>query len=169
MHRGGCRAPVCLMGTRAWQRFRAPPVPLVLASVLLVVPIGCGRGDGLDRRPISGVVTLDGRPLPRGAILFEPDPRERVGTAVGATIRRGAFAIPGREGPEPGTYRVRIYASSAIQAPAGPGRSERAPRPMVEMLPGRYNRQTRLNVDVTPHGSNTFRFELKSTPDSPGA
>src|SRR5271166_5257931 len=53
---------------------------------------GCGSSDGLNRLPVSGTVTCDGKPVPSGAILFEPATPES-GTAVGAIIREGAFAI----------------------------------------------------------------------------
>ena len=109
--------------------------------------IGCGSSDGLNRQAISGTVTLDGQPISRGAILFEPATQES-GTAVGATIRQGAFAISRHEGPVPGSYRVRIYASSEIQAPPAKGQTDRTPRPMVERFPSRYNTQTELRVRV---------------------
>jgi hypothetical protein len=122
---------------------------------------GCDSNDGLDRRAISGVVTLDGQPLSDGAILLEPATNQGV-TAVGATIRRGAFAIVEDKGPVPGPYQVRIYASSGKQAPPGKGQTDRTRRPMVERLPDVYNARTELRADVAPHGSNRFRFDLHS-------
>jgi hypothetical protein len=130
--------------------------------LFLAVTVGCDSGDGLNRQAISGTVTLDGQPLSGGAILFEPATNES-GTAVGATIRQGAFAISRKEGPVPGPYRVRIYSSSATQVPPTVGQTERTPRPMVERLPPRYNTQTELNADIIAGRTNHHRFDLSSS------
>lgn len=130
-----------------------------------LVALGCGPTDGLNRKSISGDVTLDGIPIRKGAILLEPV-SETVGTAVGATIRQGSFSIPRREGPVPGMYLVRIYASSGQQAPLLDGQSENKPRPMLEQIPAHYNEQTKLQVEVSDKGRNRFPFELRSI-DSP--
>ena len=122
---------------------------------------GCGSGDGLGRQAISGVVTLDGQPLSDGAILLEPATTP-TGMAVGATIRRGMFAISRDQGPVPGSYRVRIYASSGVQTPPGKGQTDRTRRPMVERLPAVYNTRSELGASVNARGSNRFRFELDS-------
>jgi hypothetical protein len=129
--------------------------------LILAAMFGCDSSDGLNRQAISGSVTLDGQPLSSGAILFEPATQE-TGTAVGATIRHGNFAISSREGPVPGSYRVRVYSSSGIQAPPAKGQSDRTPRPMVERLPARYNTQTELLEKVIGRHVNRYRFDLIS-------
>jgi hypothetical protein len=130
---------------------------------------GCGSGDGLHRRAISGIVTLDGRPLEGGAILLEPTSFDSgTGTAVGATIRRGEFTVPRAQGPIPGRYRVRIYASSGVQAPPREGQTDKARRPMVERIPDVYNTRSELRAEVRAQGRNRYRFELRASPP-PGA
>ncbi len=132
------------------------------ALVLLVwTSAGCSAGDGLNRQAISGAVTCDGHPLSTGAILFEPA-TDGSGTAVGSTIRHGSFAVPRHDGPVPGRYRVRIYASSGTQAPPTEGHSDRTPRPMVELLPETYNTRTELVAEVIVRRANHFRFDLRS-------
>lgn len=96
----------------------------------------------------------------------------REGTAVGATIRDGAFAIERDDGPTPGTYKVRIYASSDVQAPAPAGSSDRKPRPMVERIPPRYNVRTEQTFEVRAKGGNRIEVDVQtehtaSPPDSP--
>jgi hypothetical protein len=129
--------------------------------LLVVVSGGCGADDGLHRRAISGAITFDGLPLGDGAILLEPT-TNRSGTAVGATIRRGEFEISRDQGPVPGSYRVRIYATSGTQAPPGKGQTDRTRRPMVELLPAVYNTRTELHADVSARGANRFQFDLHS-------
>jgi hypothetical protein len=149
---------------------RSPVRPVVLRVAALILGSGailaaglsrgCGPVDSSGRQAISGSVTLDGQPLGDGAILLEPPEPYESGTAVGATIRRGSFAIPRDRGPMPGTYRVRIYSSSGVQAPPADGQTDRTRRPMVERLPEVYNTKSELRVDVTDGGSNRFRFDL---------
>jgi hypothetical protein len=126
---------------------------------------GCGSDDGPNRRAISGTVTLDGRPLEGGAILLEPLSFDSgTSTAVGATIRRGEFAISRDRGPIPGRYLVRIYASSGVQAPLREGQTEKTRRPMVECLPAVYNTRSELHAEVKARGPNRYRFELQAGP-----
>ena len=122
---------------------------------------GCSASDGLNRQAISGTVTCDGHPLANGAILFEPATNES-GTAVGSTIRQGNFAVSRNQGPVPGLYRVRIYASSGTQAPPAKGQTDRSPRPMVERLSAAYNTSTELVAEVGARRPNRFRFDLRS-------
>ena len=142
---------------------------LGVGLLLLGLATGCGSGDGLDRQAISGIVTLDGRPLDVGAMLLEPTSFESgTGTAVGATVRRGEFRVPRAQGPIPGRYRVRIYASSGVQAPPREGQTDKSRRPMVERLPDVYNTRSELRAEVSARGPNRYRFELQADPP-PGA
>jgi hypothetical protein len=141
---------------------RRRPWRIQFATVLvLLTAASCRSSDGLDRQAVSGVVTCDGVPLSSGAILFEPETQES-GTAVGATIRQGNFAISRSEGPVPGSYRVRIYASSGVQAEPTKRQSDRSPRPMVEFLPARYNGGTELRAAVRARQANRYRFDLNA-------
>ena len=138
----------------------------IIAMAIVLTPLafgpGCVRGDNRGRRPISGTVSLDDAPIDEGMIQFEPAPGEQSGTAVGSLIRRGRFAISKADGPLPGIYRVRVYASSDVQAPSEDGESPTAPQPMVDLIPMRYNKESRLEVEVRARGENHFPFELWS-------
>ena len=146
----------------AHRRWPVGCIRATLISSLVWACSGCGSSDGLDRQAISGTVTCDGRPLANGAILFEPATHES-GTAVGSTIRQGSFAVPRHDGPVPGFYRVRIYASSGTQAPPTKGQSDRSPRPMVERLPEAFNTHTKLAAEVLARQTNAFRFDLQTS------
>lgn len=122
---------------------------------------GCADADPLGRQPVSGRITIDGAPLSSGAIMLDPG-TEREGTAVGATIHDGAFSIEREEGPTPGTYKVRIYSSSNVQAPAPPGSSDRKPRPMVERIPARYNTRTEESFEVQAQAGNRLNLDVRS-------
>ena len=148
-------------GPTLWHRSLRTWMRTTTSLLLLALTLGCHANDGLDRRAVSGEITLDGEPLATGAILFEPvSPGS--GTLVGATIRQSRFSIARVEGPVPGTYRVRIYSSSGVQPPLTKGQTERTPRPMVERIPRVYNTDSALRAEVSPNGSNRYRFELSS-------
>jgi hypothetical protein len=132
---------------------------LTALSVTFCALSGCMPGETLDRQSISGSVALNGQPLDSGAILFEPI-SEQTGTAVGATIQDGRYVISRKDGPAPGKYKVRIYASSREQAPARPGASEKKPRPMVELIPEKYNSQTILKAEVFSDKRNSLTYDL---------
>jgi hypothetical protein len=105
-------------------------------------------------------VTLDGHALDEGAILLEPLASDGPGLAVGATIRRGSFAISRAQGPPPGSYRVRVYSSSGKQAPPDKWQSERTRRPMVERLPDIYNTKSELQMEVVAGRPNRLLLHL---------
>jgi hypothetical protein len=143
-------------------------LPCGLAIFMWVATAGCGSSDELNRQPVSGVVTLDGAPVAMGAILFEPATGES-GTAVGAQISQGIFAISAAEGPVPGSYLVRLYSASDTQASPRKGQTDRSARPMVERFPPCYNSETELRARVLNRSPNRFRFDLRSkqTNDTP--
>ena len=122
---------------------------------------GCGPSDPLGRVAVSGTVRVDGIPLKSGAIALEP--ASGTPTAVGARIRDGSFAIERAQGPVPGRYLVRIYASAREQAPKPPGTGERTRRPMLERIPPEYNARSTLMVDVSRDRTNDLRFDVETS------
>ena len=86
--------------------------PLILASA----SAGCA-----GKKPVSvdGVVTLDGKPVPRAAVTFAPEGGGR--PAVGVTGTDGSFELttftPG-DGAPPGEYRVTVTGGSNDPGPA---------------------------------------------------
>lgn len=86
-----------------------------IAALLLCAGLaGCGgRGDETRRFDLSGAVTFDGRPVPAGTILFEPDSSQgNKGPAGFAKIADGRFntAASGK-GTIGGPHVVRITGS----------------------------------------------------------
>lgn len=76
-------------------------------AMLLVTPCvsGCG-GDG--RVAISGSVTLDGKPVEKGSISFQPE--DGIGPGTGAEIKGGCYEITGAAAATPGRKKVSITA-----------------------------------------------------------
>ncbi len=132
-----------------------------LSVVVSAVLLGCGgTTDDLPRRPVSGAVTLDGKPLSDARVTFQPSGGE--GTEAGGEIADGAYRITRDEGPTPGDYVVRITSVSKASLPdpnSMPGDMPPAPK---EPIPPRYNVKSTLNAKVTEEGANAFDFDLKT-------
>ena len=122
-----------------------------LASVCLAVA-GCGGPDGVVS---TGTVTLDGKPVGLGSIVFKPvDPGV---AAEGSMIQAGKFRVVGKAGKR----RVEISASGP---PPGTPDPPTGPVTFVEMIPDRYNTKTTLEVEVKERGPNAFTFDLTRSP-----
>ena len=94
-----------------------------LVSVFCVVSLlfGCGPGNKLGREAVTGKVTLNGRPLAEGSIMFEPTSGR--GAMGGGRIENGTYRLSVQGGLPPGEYVVRISAAAtgrnAAAAPPG--------------------------------------------------
>lgn len=135
---------------------------LLLATALLA-SAGCGEsGDGLARQPVSGTVTLGGRPLASGMITFSPQTTpEPVATAL---IQDGAYSLPRAEGPVAGPHRVSIWAKEATgKQVTDPFDPEGVVEEVVEVVPPRYNARTELAAEVRDGDANKFDFALDAS------
>lgn len=134
----------------------------LLATLLAVASIaGCGRSDG--RFGLSGVVRLDGAPVDRGSINFDPA-SVPARTSTGAMIIDGRYAVAAGQGLLPGTYRVRVFWPQSTESKPdglGPLGGVSAPPPQ-ERIPDRYNSKSELTVEVQAHSANRFDFDLST-------
>jgi len=124
---------------------------VVLATVGLALP-GCGT-KGPVLIPVSGVVTLDGKPLPNVAVWFEQ--QKGMNHGVGTSNEAGHFEIATHKlgkGVTPGQHRVLVH-----------GGVSESPSKTTWMAPKEYSifDTSGLSVEVTPK-QNTFTFELSS-------
>lgn len=113
---------------------------------------GCSSQRELPTAAVSGMVTLDGQPLPEGVIVFTKEgevPRE-------LPILQGRY-----EGTVyVGTNHVQFAAYRQRRQPfaSGPGADEPS---RENILPSKYNQESTIMYEVGP-GSNRFDFDLKS-------
>jgi hypothetical protein len=119
--------------------------------------IGCG-GSSNGRLEVSGMVTLDGRPLDQGSIEFN-DPNGKLPSS-GAVIANGAYNLPAAKGLQPGSYKAAIDSADPTGQTATPTQYSMAIP--VSRIPLKYNGETTLTVDVTADGDNEFDFQLES-------
>lgn len=125
---------------------------LSLLALLCCVLAGCG--DGKTGR-VSGVVTMDGQPLPNATVTFEPDGGGRLSSAV--TESDGSYSLIYTDeinGAEIGEHRVYISTQRS-------GDEDQGIESSPETVPAIYNTNTEL-LRTVERGSNTFNFELES-------
>jgi hypothetical protein len=129
-----------------------------LAVFLATLVTGCDSKP--QRLGLHGRVTVDGKPLSFGSIMFVPD---GIGPKANALIRDGEYQIEVIRGPLAGGKVVQI---STPQFPPGQPipKSENElihlAADLPEGLPSRYNSASELHVNVTDDGPNEFNFEL---------
>jgi hypothetical protein len=129
----------------------------------LLAAAGCDQGR--DIAPVSGLITLDGRPLAGGGIVCQPlAPPGSVIAGKGSVAfcdTDGRFqlrTLDGRDGAVVGEHRVRIYGPRAHNAPANDAGGVKA----REIVPKKYNRETELSLTVPEDGTTDANFNLTS-------
>jgi hypothetical protein len=125
----------------------------VILLVLLMIPLaGCGSG-GPQVAPVTGTVTLDGKPLPNAEVVFAPVDGGRPSTA--RTVDGGQYELlfkRGQPGASVGPHTVRIWISTEVV--------KNPPK-----IPARYDSQSELKRDVKS-GENVFDFNIESEAES---
>jgi hypothetical protein len=136
---------------------RVAIAPCFLAALWLIC--GCG-GNPLGRFAISGSVNVDGAPLEKGNISFQPT--EAQPTSSGAVVSRGKFSIPRDSGLAVGKYRVVVNA--AVPGTEGKPTPDTMPGdpppPARELIPPNWNVASEQTIEVKPDGPFVFPFEI---------
>lgn len=132
-------------------------MPLV---VVIVLAAGCDQGPKLPPlAPVTGVVTFDGKPLPRGMVQFVPDAdRGTTGpTATAAIGPDGTYTLTtvGKPGAMVGWHTVRIVSQEEPK--------DETDTDPPSLIPWRYTDPTRseLNFEVQAIEENEIDLELR--------
>jgi hypothetical protein len=126
-------------------------------------------GSKVKYAPVSGRVTLDGKPLANGYVYFQPvaEAGKAVADAPGSsgkTNENGEYVLKnaeGREGAWVGKHQVRIDAH-APQVGEGDERPPRGGWPLKNKVPTKYNEDSKEFYEVPPDGTDKANFDLKS-------
>jgi hypothetical protein len=140
-----------------------------LALLIVAAALGCGGSTSYDVAPVSGVVTLDGQPVPEAHVVFQPiggeDNLTPGPSSSGQADSQGRFelkTIRDEPGAVVGNHRVLITTprpeqdwanDSGIGAPVH-----------KEIIPARYNENSGLTFDVPADGTTTADFKLTTEP-----
>jgi len=123
---------------------------LTCAAVGLAIQ-GCSDDDDFQRQSVSGLIRLDGQPLPKGIVHYYPRGAGGARQLVlgGAMVRNGRFSIPRELGLVPGKYTVAVFSGVTTERnrknDKGQGNSETEPK---EVIPAKYNSQSNLEVEI---------------------
>ena len=110
---------------------------------IVLLSLGCGRGDGIERVAVSGKVTYQGQPVDDGFITLTPIDS---GIQSGARILDGQYEAMGPRGSVPvGKYQVRI--SWLKEVPSLQVDGMPVP-PQVNQLPAKYDAESELVLEV---------------------
>ena len=128
---------------------------LTLIFTVLLFTTGCGRPAGQpDLGTVTGIVKLDGKPLPKVNVMFGPVSGR---PSVGVTNAEGKYELSyldRTKGAKVGSHIVSITtwyleedSPEALNTP--------------EKIPNIYNTKTTLKAEVKP-GKNEINFDLNS-------
>ncbi len=139
---------------------------MVFARMVLLAPlcllVGCFGSDKIA--PVSGVVTLDGEPLPGAIVGYEPIATEGdVEAGYGSyakTDDNGRYtlrSLKNEDGALIGQHRVSVSTVVGKEGPNGEmlGLTK-------EQVPARYNNDTELVMEVPQGGTDQANLELAS-------
>ncbi|MBX3426209.1 MAG: carboxypeptidase regulatory-like domain-containing protein [Pirellulales bacterium] len=122
----------------------------------LAATVGCGSR--VEISPVSGVVTLNGKPVPKAKVRFMPAPQEDPEAvkqlAMGETDEQGRYSLTvfrGPEGAAVGLNRVMITTRVVDDNEKVLSR---------ETIPAQYNSRTTLTFAVPPGGTDQANFDL---------
>jgi hypothetical protein len=143
--------------------------PNMLLAAVILSSVGCSRGGRPEppRYPISGTVTLDGKPLQEGKVQFVTVSQ---GLIEAFPIRKGRFsgkAAAGERRVEFYIIKEVPYAESGLMPMPG----EVTPAIVkLQMLPPHLNTESTFSATVDPAEKNEFSFDLVTkSPTGDGA
>lgn len=109
------------------------PSSITILLLLALCPGCSSKSDELKRYAISGNVTFDDQPVPRGEITFMPDiTRGNSGPGSSGLIESGKFEIPASRGIVGGAYRVEMNGYHAPTQVTASSENPDTGRPMFE-------------------------------------
>lgn len=138
----------------------ASPLKLRLAlSCGVLICVGCSD-DPFPLAPVSGKVSLNGKPLADARICFSPTSKQEDGSAgqasQGITDSQGHFelvAVDGCKGAVVGSHRIIISTF----------KTERSGKILRhETLPRRFNAASKLSYVVAVGGTKDAEFQLEA-------
>jgi hypothetical protein len=125
-------------------RFHLSLLALFITTILLA---GCASQ---RLEPVSGKVTVDGKPLEKGAVVYTPEESNPFKEEVRGDITNGDYTLftQGRPGAPAGPYKVTV---SGAQVPSNPKDPYSVPVNLV-------------NVKYTDLAKTDIRIEVTASP-----
>lgn len=124
---------------------------------LILLLVGCGSP--YEVAPVSGTVTMNGKPLDNAVVVFQPDGNKEHPnpgpSSGGRTDSQGRFTLqiePEKPGAVVGKHRVLVWTHMDATDDA---------QEFQETIPPRYNMESELRFEVPSQGTDQANFELK--------
>ncbi|WP_298866435.1 carboxypeptidase-like regulatory domain-containing protein [uncultured Gimesia sp.] len=136
---------------------------------LTVALVGCGSSDTSKplpkTAPVSGVVTMNKKPLASATVTFHPDAGTKGTDCTGRTDEAGKYTLTqqhGAAGAPPGKYKVTVSLIMRGDGTPLPEDGAGEGGVAVETLSGKYSDlgKTTLKADV-PESGGEINFDLK--------
>jgi hypothetical protein len=143
---------------------------LFLLLLLLLIISGCNTNNPQERVAIRGEVTLDGKPLEHGEILFSSLPGLTPAVSTGSPIKNGTFSLPAKQGLIPDqTYTVQFQSIEVISDTLKEPKDIKSLHEMNpseiktrNLIPSQYGIRSKETVTATKKSPNVFQFDLIS-------
>jgi hypothetical protein len=144
-----------------WRRHHRLVLAVAAVSVWAALP-GCGRDP--DQLPVvsaAGTVTLDGKPVPKGTVHFQPEK----GRPASGEIQDGKFTLTTYEsgdGAVAGKHQVTV---ESVEAEA-PETNRRVPKGTADtakyLVPKKYAlaETSQIQVEIPPGGDKDIKIVL---------
>jgi hypothetical protein len=110
---------------------------------------GCSQSAGPDTYPVTGSVTMGGKPIEKGSIVF--DPADGQGTSAMGGIENGQFTAEVPPGEK--ILRVNAVRTTDQKDQYGAVISE-------SYIPAKYNLESQIKKTVNPGEENKFDLVL---------
>jgi hypothetical protein len=129
---------------------------------------GCGGG-GPKYAPVSGTVTLDGKPYGEAVVVFLPkataDNPNPGRSSAGETDAQGHFVLKTDElknGAVIGTHRIKVQTrGEVVQVDPSVGTADSFdPRAKRDPIPAEWNTMSQKEFDVPPEGTDKANFDI---------
>jgi hypothetical protein len=131
-------------------------------ALSLAVCGGCGKG-GPEKASVSGTVTYNGEPIPRGVIGFIPT-EGNTGPTAGGSVVDGKFDVDDDMGPVLGKHLVSISGTRPtgrridVYPVAAPGKVIRDE--LLPLVPGSFQSEPKKVVTIES-GHNELKLEFE--------
>jgi hypothetical protein len=140
---------------------------MLALCALLTAALGCSGGG--DFAPVSGVVTLDGKPYSKAAVSFQPvgdkdNPYPGRGSSA-YTDENGRYVLTSdnvTDGAVVGKHLVRIT-TRYDQMPGEPGVGSPDNAALIvrrDPIPLEWNAESKVHFDVPPGGTDKANFDI---------
>jgi hypothetical protein len=137
---------------------------IALLLSLGILTTGCSGKGFKEAEEVSGVVTLNGQPLPKATVIFQPIGSANPGpSSSGSTGDNGDFMLEFagyKKGAVVGKHRVLVTTQRFAPRSGNPDAEEEiAP----DLIPDRYKTEP-VTVEVPAGGTKTIKIELEGPP-----